>query len=219
MIIYNPHDAMLIKQRITQAKDIFEQLPAKYCFISGSFLYKKKYNDLDIFVITRSAKQHAVSHPDAQITVLDFNELHGLFYHSIAKSCVAKNLLPTKPLKVTLADYWGVINEAIPTLFNEKDNFRKVIRSLVLYTEFFKSGIILDSLQLQHKISSFNNYTSVLEYIQSEIPLAIQQQRKPSYLKRFFYTQAGQYKKLSRYIAHRFLYQLTQSITEGLHHG
>ena len=36
------------------------------------------------------------------------------------KVCIAKNILPAKQLKVTFSDYWNVINEAIPTLMNEK---------------------------------------------------------------------------------------------------
>src|SRR3989344_3496002 len=140
MIIYNPQ--FILPQRLRQAKQIVEQIPAKYCFITGSFLYKEKYKDIDIFVITRTKKEIISQNKMVKITTLDFNDLYSLFYHSVSKSCIAKNILLTKQLRVTLSDYWQVINEAIPTLLNEKDKFHKNVRFLVLYTEYFKTGEI-----------------------------------------------------------------------------
>ncbi|MBS3136820.1 hypothetical protein J4232_00160 [Candidatus Woesearchaeota archaeon] len=55
-------------------------------------------------------------------------------------SCVSKNMLPKKQLKVTLSDYWHVINEGIPTLLNQKSKYHKDVRFLILYTEYFKTG-------------------------------------------------------------------------------
>ena len=57
MIIYNPHNQILIQERIKQAEHILQQIPAKYCFITGSFLYKEKYKDIDIFIISRTKKE------------------------------------------------------------------------------------------------------------------------------------------------------------------
>src|SRR3989344_4505037 len=125
MIVYNPTTAPLSNERMKEAEKLLAQIPAKYCFITGSFLYKKKYQDIDIFVITRSKKKMMIKNKKVKITIIDFNDLYSLFYHSISKSCVAKNLLPDRPLKVTLSDYWHVINEAIPTLLNQKDRFHK----------------------------------------------------------------------------------------------
>ena len=105
MIIYNPHNQILIQERIKQAEHILQQISAKYCFITGSFLYKEKYKDIDIFIISRTKKEIKINNPKVNITILDFNDLHSIFYHSLSKSCIAKNILPQKPLKVTLADY------------------------------------------------------------------------------------------------------------------
>ena len=154
-----------------------------------------------------------------KITTLDFNDLYSLFYHSVSKSCIAKNILLTKQLRVTLSDYWQVINEAIPTLLNEKDKFHKNVRFLILYTEYFKTDEVLDTFQLYEKISSFKDYKEVMEYIKRELPNIINNHAKPSYVKRFFYTQAGYYKELKEYAAQRFLYELTHEVARGITHG
>jgi len=219
MIIYNPHNTQLINERAKEAEELLAKIPAKYSFITGSFLYKEKYQDIDIFVITRSKKEIKARDNKIKITILDFNNLYSLFYHSVSKSCVAKNILPKKPLKVTLSDYWHVVNEAIPTLLNQKDKFHKNVRFLILYTEYFKTGEILDTFQLNQKTYSFKDYNKVMEYIKQELPLIINKHAKPSYIKRFFYTQAGYYKELQEYGAQRFLYELTHKVARGIVHG
>lgn len=218
MIVYNPHNEKILKGRIELAEALLNQIPAKYCFITGSFLYKEKYNDIDIFVISRTKKELKFRDKKVKITILDFNDLYSLFYHSTSKSCIAKNILPQKSLKVTISDYWHVINEAIPVLLNEKNKFHKNVRFLILYTEYFKMNEILDTFQLTQRINQFKTYKEILKYIKNEIIKIIIQNVKPSYAKRFFYTQAGYYKG-SEYNAQTFLYDLIHEITRGIVHG
>ena len=219
MIIYNPHNVKIIEERIKLAQVLLDEIPAKYCFITGSFIYKEKYKDIDIFLITRSKKEINIRNKKAKVTIIDFNNLYSLFYHSISKSCIAKNILPRKPLKATISDYWGVVNEAVPTLINKKNKYHKDIRFLVLYTEYLMAGEILDTFQLDKKINSFRNYQDVLKYIKENAPIVMHKHRKKSYLRRFFYTQAGHYKHLQGYSAQSFLYALTHLITRGVAHG
>jgi hypothetical protein len=218
MIIYNPHNIKIIEERIKEAQSLLDEIPAKHCFITGSFLYKKNYKDIDLFVITRSKKVIRTNNKKVKVTIIDFNDLYSLFYHSIKKSCIAKNILPTRPLKATLSDYWQVINEAVPTLLNQKNRYHKDIRFLILYTEYFRDSNILDTIQLDKKINNFRNYKDVLTYIKENIPQTIAKHAKISYLKRFFYTQAGYYKGV-HYDAQQFLYKLTHSITQEAAHG
>ncbi len=217
MIIYNPQNRPLVKERIKLAEELLKQIPAKYCFITGSFLYKDKYNDIDVFVISRSKKEFKISNKKVKITVIDFNDLYSLFYHSSSKSCIAKNILTTKQLKVTFSDYWNVINEAIPTLMNEKDKFHKNVRFLILYTEYFRTGEVLDTFQLTQKINSFKDYQEVLDYLKNELIEIIRKEMKFSYAKRFFYTQAGYYKDLREYDAQSFLYELAHEAVKAAH--
>ncbi|MBI5797624.1 hypothetical protein HZA98_01830 [Candidatus Woesearchaeota archaeon] len=216
MFVYNPHHEKILIERLNKAEEILLHFPAKYCFITGSFLYKKKYKDIDVFILSRSKKKYKYD-KIIKITVLDFNQLYSLLYHSLSKACIAKNILPQKDVKVTLANYWSVINDSIPALLNEKKNFTKSIRSLVLYTEYFKTGEVLDSFQLSEKCNSFKSTKEVLKYIQEESPKAIQKNASFAYIKRFFYTQAGVYKEVKEYKAQNILYELTHRITKGNH--
>ena len=219
MIIYNPHNEKIITKRTKEIIGLLNQIPSKHCFITGSFLHKKKYEDIDIFVISRTKKRLRSQNKKVKITIIDFNDLHSLFYHSISKSCIAKNILPNKPLKVTISDFWDVINEAIPTLLNRKDKFHKNVRYLILYTEYFRTGEVLDTFQLNKKIQHFKNYKEILRYVEENVPEIMNQKTKKSYLKRFFYTQAGMYREIINYEAQRFLYDLTHDITRGITNG
>jgi len=219
MIIYNPYNEKIIKKRAEEIKAILSKIPTKYCFITGSFLYKERYEDIDVFIISRTKKDIKIDNKNAAITIIDFNDLYSLFYHSLSKSCIAKNILPIRPLKVTISDYWHVINEAIPTLLNQKNRFHKDIRFLILYTEYFKTGNILDTFQLSKKLEEFKNYKEILNYVKKEVPYAINKRIKKSYIKRFFYTQAGFYKELLGFKAQRFLYDLVHAVTRGAHYG
>lgn len=213
MIVYNPQQGRVIGERIPLAGALFDKIPAKYCFITGSFLYKQNYNDIDVFVISRTKRKLCVDNKKVKITLIDFNDMYSLFYHSISKSCIAKNMLPVKPLKVTLSDFWQVINEAVPTLLNRKDKFHKDVRNLVLYIEYFRTGEVLDTFKLDKTIKEFKNHKDILKYVFENVPRIISVKMKKSYLKRFFYTQAGHYKDLRDYPAQNFLYDLTHAVT------
>ena len=219
MIIYNPRSERIIKERIEEAEALLRQIPAKHCFITGSFLFKEKYNDIDIFVISRTKKNLKIANNKAKITIIDFNDLYSLFYHSVSKSCVSKNILPQPQVKATISDYWQVINEAVPALLNQKNKFHKNVRFLILYTEYFRTGEILDTFHLAEKISSFKDYKEILDYARTEIPGIIRKNIKQSYARRFFYTQAGYYKDLLEYKAQSFLYELVHEVTRGIAHG
>src|SRR3989344_1519706 len=111
----------ILKERKSEAEKVLKSIPYRCCFITGSFLFKEKYKDIDVFVITRSKKIAKLANKKIKIQKMDFNDLYSLFYHASSKCCLAKNILPEKPLKVTISDFWDVINEAVPSIFNEKN--------------------------------------------------------------------------------------------------
>ena len=200
------------EEREKKAEKILNSLPYRYCFIVGSFLFKEKYKDIDVFVITRSKKEVKLKNKYVNITRLDFNNLYSLLYHSAKKECIAKNILPEWPLKATIANYWDIVNEAVPTIFNEKNKYHKEIRDLVLYTEYFRSGKVLSSHELTSNIAKFKNYKEILDYIRSETPKIITNKISKGYIKRFFYTWAGLYRDMIKYKAQKYLYYLAHDI-------
>jgi len=209
MIVYGPDN--MIPARIKEAEKILDRLPFRHCLITGTFLYEEKYKDIDVFVISRS-KRKIEAEKKIKLTIIDFNQLHSLFYHSLSKMCVAKSVLPRKELRVTIADYWDVIDEAVPTVLNEKKDFHKGIRPLVLYTEYLENDTILTSFDLRHKIYSFKNSEEVLSYIRIHAPLGIRKRAKKGYIKRYFYTQAGFHKRNIRFVGQKDLYEISHAI-------
>jgi hypothetical protein len=204
MIIYNPHNEEIIRRRWKKIQEILSKIPAKHCFITGSYLWKDNYKDIDTFAVTRKKIKG--------VATIDFNDIYSLFYHSITKSSISKDILPKKPLKATVSDFWNVINEAIPTILNEQDRYHKNIRFLVLYTEYFKTNYVLDTYELSEKIAEFRNYKDILAYIKTNIPPILNKHAKKSYIKRFFYTQAGFYKESVEYDSVKYLYDLSHTV-------
>jgi hypothetical protein len=220
MIIYNPNNLAILKERIIEAQNILDSIPARSTFITGSFLFNEQYKDIDVFVITRSNKPITHKNPKVKVTLLQFSKLHSLFYHSISKFCISKNILPTKTLRITTSDYWNIVNEIIPTIFNQKNKFHKDIRYLILYTEYLITSNILDTYALTTKLKNFKSYKDVLEYIKTNVPKAIATSVTKEYIKRFFYTKAGYYKDTLKYESHKYLYNLTHDvIREAYAHG
>lgn len=207
MYIYNTQK--IIPERINEAKEILKNIKAKHCFISGSFLYKQNYKDIDLFIITRSKKK-ILSQNKVQISIIDFNDLHSLFYNSIILTCISKNILPKKEVKITLSDYWKIIYQTIPILINEKN--KKEARDLILYTEYLINKKILDSIELDEKLKEFKNYREIITYIFRNSRKIFRKELKKSYIFRMFYTSSGYFEKMRQYKAYDFLYMLCHYI-------
>jgi regulator of sirC expression with transglutaminase-like and TPR domain len=76
-------------------------------------------------------------------------------------------------------------------------------------------GRVLGSFELSCKINGFKDYKEILNFVEENVPVVVNKKIKKSYLKRFFYTQAGFYKDMKSYSSQRFLYNLTHLITRG----
>jgi len=212
MIIYNPHEAPILKERVKACEEILKAIPAKHAFITGSFLFKDGYRDIDVFIISRSKKRYNTDDKRLNITYIDFNDLYSLFYHSISKFCVSKDILPRPKLRATISDFWSLVNEAVPEMMNKPGSFRKKARQLVLYLAFFRDECILDSYELSKTLESLPSSACLLDSIRHELPQIINHRSEKSYIRRFFYTQAGYYKGSSEYKSQKYLYELAHEV-------
>ncbi len=86
----------------------------------------------------------------------------------------------------------------------------------MLYTEYFRDTRILDTFELNEEIKKFRNFKEILDYIAREVPLIINKNAEKSYLKKYFYTQAGYYKDSLSYESQRYLYELSHHIAKGV---
>ncbi len=215
IIEYNPNNRRILKGRKKEAERIFNKLPYRYCFISGSFLFKKNYKDIDVFVITRSKKRIKLENKKMNVQIIDFNNLSSLFYHSVKKSCLAKNILPERELKVSVSEYWEIINETMADIKNKKMNFSKEIRALILYTFYLNTNKVMDSFDLIKASNRLNTIKKVEDYIKKNAPTGISKNVNQSYIERFFYTAASQYKDLFEYAGMKDMYNLTHLIIKN----
>jgi hypothetical protein len=213
VIIYNPNETNFIKERIEKAIEILNKLPFKHCFITGSFLYNKKYRDIDIFVITRSNKK--VKLPKKyNLTKLDFNQTNSLFYHSITKSCISKNILIKKRIMTTMSEYWNIIIESVVDSMNEKKG-GKLTRSLILQTKYHNEDIILDSEKLSILSRKINTPSKLIKYVFLKVPKIFRKKCSNSYIKRYFYTYSAYIKKNLDYDSDKIFYKLSKVILQN----
>jgi len=95
MIIYNPHNKKLLHERLKETENLLVQIRAKYCFITGSFLYKEKYKDIDVLTVGWGALQSlrqanlklALHGHRAMHAAFDRNSKHGINMIVLADFC------------------------------------------------------------------------------------------------------------------------------------
>jgi hypothetical protein len=135
----------MIPERITQAKTILKSLN-KPAFISGSFLYKQDYKDIDIFIIT--IKRKHMQKGNHHLTYITEHDLSKPLFLSAAKYSVSTfsiNIKPDikrEPLSEILLAYQLSINEVL-------DNTdQKTLRQLIFYHAIYVKKEIPDSYTL-----------------------------------------------------------------------
>ena len=127
-------------ERVEKARQILKELNFGAAFISGSFLYKEAYNDIDVFVISNRRKSYR--RENIHFTHILEKDLQQPLFISIAKYSVS-----TSPLKIQpshrrerfddlLFLYQWVINQIL------EDEDQKEIRDLLLsYSVHLKKEI------------------------------------------------------------------------------
>lgn len=186
LYVYSPEK--ILPQRIREAELILGKVRAKHAFITGSFLYKRVYKDIDLFVVTRSRRDFSVGDKRVDLHVLHPNRTGSLFYHSATKLCVSKSVLPRQPLRATMTGYWAELNWCLTPL--EGYDRAKETRSLVLLTSFHE-GRLLDSEELSD--IRLRTQAEVDAYAMAHAPAIFRRRMRESYLKRRFYGRARRY--------------------------
>ncbi|MCK4589007.1 MAG: hypothetical protein KAT77_01070 [Nanoarchaeota archaeon] len=137
----------IISGRIREAKKILAEYKDKRVFISGSFLFSKKYNDIDIFVIKErgykeewEGNQHLIS--------LTEKRLERPVFQSAALISISNFPLPSKikerPLK--LGEFMSSYHEAGIEIMSKQE--REITRYIV-FTYYLKiKKTLLNGLEL-----------------------------------------------------------------------
>lgn len=133
----------MIKKRVKKAKTILKDLN-RDAFISGSFLYSKKYNDIDIYIISKKKKDYFKG--KKHFMFITEKDLTKPVFYSALQYCVANfSIEDVKPLikRPGSDDLIFDYEQAIIEILNNDD--QKMIRSILFDYYMHVKKNILDS--------------------------------------------------------------------------
>lgn len=161
----------IINNKLKRAINILKKYSKKHknmkILISGSFLYNKKYNDIDLFVISEYNKED-YREGKIHVNYIPCDIENTLFFRSISAVSIAnfrseKNLEEKLPIEDILRLY-----ELVVLLIMQGDYYLPELRDLILRAEYVSSKVILNSMQLKtitdriiknkHPIKIINKY-------------------------------------------------------------
>ncbi len=145
----------MIPERVEIAKKILKEINYEKAFISGSFLYKQKYNDVDIYVLNKSRKSY--NKEEKHFTFITEKDLHKPLFVSVAKYSVA-NFSPLISLdfhrnsfdKIMFIYQW-VINQIL------ENEDKKELRDLVFEYGLQIENCVLDARSLDLRVQEIKS--------------------------------------------------------------
>lgn len=131
------------------------QFKNKHIFITGSFLYENKYNDIDLFVISKYDKEDYKS-GKFHINYLPEEVYRSLFFASVNKLCVSNQKISFVEMKekVDLNTFVPVYQELFNDLDRKFSGVKFILREFLLQAAVISKSPILDSLELKQQINS-----------------------------------------------------------------
>lgn len=139
----------MIPERAEKAKKILKEINQPRAFISGSFLFNKKYNDIDVYIVSEHRKSYRKG--KAHFTTITEKDLRNPLFVSAIKYSVATFKPTIKPLIKRDAfgeiffTYQWVINQIL-----EKED-QKEIRNIIFQYYLQVQKRILDARELDLK--------------------------------------------------------------------
>ncbi len=136
----------MIPERVEHAKQILKELGHPKAFISGSFLFKEKYNDIDIFVVSGKRKAYRVE--DKHFTHLRESDLARPLFISLKNYSVATfaRTSPVSSERINLEDLNVTYQLSINEIFNNEEE--STLRELIFVYYLFVKKKILDAYTL-----------------------------------------------------------------------
>lgn len=143
----------MIPERIEQAKHILKELNKEKAFISGSFLYAEKYNDIDIFIVgkRRKNKYEGKKH---FMYITEKNLTHPIYFscllYSVSTFSVGKIIPHIK--RPEYGELVMVYERAINEILDNDD--QKMVRDLLFEYSLQIKKEIPDSCSLDKEFST-----------------------------------------------------------------
>ncbi|MBW2989964.1 hypothetical protein KY358_06640 [Candidatus Woesearchaeota archaeon] len=143
---------LIRKDRLNRAISLLKAYSRKHrnmkMLISGSFLYGEKYNDIDIFAVSKYGKE---DYRDGKVHVnyLPADVEKTLFFHTISSISVANFKAEMKIEEDFDASDMLNLYEIVILLIMQKDDYLQELRDLIVRLEYISNSVILNSMQLR----------------------------------------------------------------------
>jgi len=147
----------MINKRLNQAKSYLKKFERKFknkhIIISGSFLYKSKFNDIDIFVISKYEKEDYKTN-NFHVNYLTEDVVNSLFFASLKKLCISnKEIQETKIREdINLNTFISIYQELFNDLEKQFVGIKTTLREFLLQAAFIENSPIPNSSELNNKI-------------------------------------------------------------------
>jgi hypothetical protein len=178
---------MIKKDRIKKAISFVKEYSRKHknmkILVTGSFLYKEKYNDIDIFVLSKYEKED-YKEDEAHINFLPADIEKTLFFKSISAISIANFAFDESTIteKFTPADILHLY-EVVILLIMQDNEYTAELRELILRAEYISNKVILNSMQLKEVIDKIKRSKKPIEVLNKYIVAKIINASTPSVIK------------------------------------
>lgn len=162
---FNSHN--MLSERKKKANEILLNEKSK-AFISGSFLFSKKYNDIDVFLISGKYKEeHREKFHYIHIKEKDLNKPA---FQSAARCCVSNfdiKLPKLRKRKLSLDKILGIFQETVIDLLEngESKELKRIIAAFFLYNK----SRMLDSYELNNEFKKLTERKNKIQTVSKMI--------------------------------------------------
>lgn len=144
--------AFIRKDRLNKGINLLKKYSRKHknmkLLISGSFLYNKEFNDIDIFVISKYNKED-YKEEKIHINYLPITVENTLFFQSINAISISNFDLEFKVEEDNKLSDILHLYEVVILLIMQKDDCLQELRNLIIRLEYVSNRIVLNSMQLK----------------------------------------------------------------------
>lgn len=140
----------MLPERVAEAKKILKELGEARAFISGSFLYKKDYRDIDIFVLAKKRESHYAKNQHFNFITKKLLQ-HPIYLSSLkySVSTFSPEEIHPKWKRPSLEEVLMTYQLAINEILNKEEE--RTLRELLFMYHFYVGGVVLSSFALYQR--------------------------------------------------------------------
>lgn len=141
----------ILDERLSETLNILNKMRRKHknkkIIISGSFLFNKNYNDIDVFILAKYNKED-YRNGKLHVNFIPENAIDSLFFSSLSKISISNfNYTVKNEFNVELNSFIQNYELLINSILN-KENYQKELRDFLVNAEYISGGVILNAKQL-----------------------------------------------------------------------